>query len=85
VGPEGPEGPAGTPAVESPYDIVAIEDPCGVQSLDEVFLRLRNGTVLAHYSDGTRQHLVVLLPGSYTTSDGYGCSFTFYPDGTLSN
>lgn len=76
-GSPGLDGTNGVDAPVSPFDIVAIVDPCGAQGggLDEVLLRLRNGQLLAHYSDGFKQFFVVLQPGAYHTTDGYSCNF----------
>jgi hypothetical protein len=38
---------------------------------------------LAHYSKGSKQFLVVVGPGTYTTTDGTGCVFTITPTGEV--
>jgi hypothetical protein len=64
-------------------------DPCGnppgtgQQALDEVLLRLRNGQIIAHYSSGQKQFLVIVPPGYYSTTDGYSCSFQVLNDGSV--
>lgn len=83
VGPQGPDGEPGESTIPSPYDIVEIIDPCGQAALDEILLKLRNGTLLGHYSDGNKQYLVVLVPGSYSTTDGYHCNFVVHSNGSV--
>lgn len=76
-GSDGSDGSPGAPAPATPYTVVEIIDPCGAQgSFDEVILRLANGDLLAHYSHGSKQHLVLIGPGSYETTDGTKCRFT---------
>jgi hypothetical protein len=47
---------------------------------------LSNGTILASFSDnisGYNTRWSVLVPGSYSTTDGDGCSFTVDNTGTF--
>ena len=75
------DGIDGLDLAPSPYDIVEIIDPCGKQSAhDEVLLRLRDGSLLSHYSDGQKQFFLIVGPGSYKTSDGTGCYFNVSKD-----
>lgn len=61
-----------------------IIDPCGKQtSFDEVILRLTNGQLLAHYSQGGNEFLSVIGPGSYRTTDGTNCNFTVNSTGSV--
>jgi hypothetical protein len=82
TGPQGEQGAAGEDAVLPNSTIVAIIDPCGPQgAYDEVVLRLADGTLIAHYSHGNKQHFAILKPGSYrTTQGGDECSFTVDAD-----
>lgn len=81
---DGANGADGQPAALNPLDIVEIMNPCGdAQGFDEILLKLRDGTILAHYSHGSRQFLVELSPGAYTTTDGQSCTFTLTAEGTL--
>jgi hypothetical protein len=54
--------------------------PCGPEfANDEIFLRLTDGNILAHYDGGTNQNrLVLLAPGNYQTTDrsNHTCAFT---------
>jgi hypothetical protein len=82
----GKDGEDGKPGQSTPYTITGLLDPCGRQGVfDEVLLVLEGGQVLAHYSQGNKQFLTVLLPGSYITTDGTNCLFTLNADSTLSN
>lgn len=67
-------GPAGS---TSPYTVVELIDPCGDgPGFDEVLLRMADNRLMAHYSHGSLQFLVVLSPGAYETTDGTKCRFT---------
>lgn len=85
-GATGPTGESGRDAPTSPYDIIELINPCGGAGqgfFDEVLLKLRNGMILAHYSDGSKQFLTIVLPGSYQTTDGYHCNFIVHSDGSI--
>lgn len=80
-GPQGVAGAAGKDAVQSQYDIVGVENPCGDAPgiYDEIFLRLRNNTLVASFSDntnGNNTRFVLITPGTYRTTDGDSCTFT---------
>lgn len=78
------DGQDGTdaPAVLSVSEII---DPCGKQaSFDEVLLRLSDGSLLVHFSNGSNQFLSLIGPGSYVTTDGTSCHFTVNADGSVS-
>ena len=76
----------GVNAELSPYTVVSSIDPCGKQTTyDEILLRLKNNKILAHYSDGAKQFLSELQPGSYVTTDGTGCYFTVDNDMNIIN
>jgi hypothetical protein len=80
----GTDGVDGKDAPQSSYMVTEIIDPCGIQSAyDEVFLRFANGEVLAHYSDGVKQHFVLVTPGTWMTTDNTNCIFTVHQDLTL--
>lgn len=81
TGPMGPQGLPGTPAVIPPMSIVAIIDPCGDKPgiIDEVLLKMQNGTIIASFSDdwtGHNTRFAVLTSGTYQTTDGSNCVFT---------
>jgi hypothetical protein len=77
-GSAGPQGPAGAPAVPSAYSVVATVDVCGDGAgSDEIFLRLANGQLIAHYAgNGNLQFLTLITPGSWVTTDQQSCHFT---------
>lgn len=80
-GPIGLTGPAGQDAPPTNWTPVALLNPCGDAPgiIDEVFLKLSNGTVIASFSDsvsGYNTRWAVLTAGSYATTDGDGCVFT---------
>jgi len=77
AGEQGDRGDKGDTAEIPDFSIVEIIDPCGAAAgYNEVLLRLKNGTLLAHYASGNNQFLVVVPPGSYRTTDGSGCRFS---------
>jgi len=58
--------------------LVETIDPCGKKSsFDEVLLRFSDGRLYAVYADivHLKVHLVVVIDGSYVTTDGTGCYF----------
>lgn len=60
--------------------IVEIIEPCGdvVGTLDEVLLRLSDGSILASVSDSQGGHntrFSLLSPGAYQVTDGTKCQF----------
>ena len=80
----GSPGRNGTSPAPSAYDIAEIIDPCGKQAThDEVILRLTNGSLLAHYSDGTKQFFSVIGAGSYRSTDGTNCVFSVDANGVV--
>lgn len=71
-----------------PFSSVEILNPCGDDPtrVDEVLLRLSDGTVLASFSDnasGSNTRFSLIGPGTYSTTDGTGCTFTLTSDGRL--
>ena len=65
-------------------------NPCGdaPNVVDEVFVKLSNGTLLASMSadvNGSNTRLVVLEPGRYQTTDGDQCQFTITPEGDVTD
>lgn len=84
-GEQGEQGEPGAPGEESPFDIVELINPCGQEGpFDEILLRLRNGLLIAHYSHGSKQHLSIIGPGTYQTTQGNPeCVFTIGPDGSV--
>ena len=68
-------------------NIVSIVDPCGNHptKIDEVFLKLSTGHIVASFSDtaaGLNTRFSLLTDGSFSTTDGTGCSFTVSGGGT---
>lgn len=83
-GVNGINGQDGISAPVNPYAIVAVIDPCGDEGgYDEVLLKLANGTILAHYSDGNKQFFTLVGPSTYSTTDGHACVFTIHNDGSV--
>ncbi len=75
----GQKGKDGKDAPDSAYQITETIDPCGKQSsYDEVILRLANKQLLAHFSTGDKQFLVLIGSGNYVTTDGTNCAFTVH-------
>lgn len=74
----GGKGADGKDAPDSAYQIIETIDPCGDApgQYDEVLLRMANRQLLAHYSDGQKQFLVLIGPGNYKTTDNTNCLFT---------
>lgn len=61
--------------------VVSIVNPCGDApgKVDEVLLRLSDGSLLASFSDaasGLNTRFAIVGPGTYGTTDGTGCTFT---------
>ena len=54
--------------------------PCAGTGSREVLLRLSDGSLLAHYSDGANQFLAELFPGTWRLTDGSSCVFTVHHD-----
>ena len=50
---------------------------------NEVLLKLSDGTMITHYSLGSKQFLIELPPGKYRTADGYRCDFSVNADGSI--
>lgn len=76
-GTDGQDGADGQNAPPTAYTVVGVVDPCGKQaSFDEVLLKLQNGQLMAHYSDGARQFLTLIGPGNYITTDNTSCHFS---------
>jgi len=68
-------------------NIVSIVDPCGNHptKIDEVFLKLSTGRIVSSFSDtaaGLNTRFSLLTDGSFSTTDGTGCSFTVSGGGT---
>jgi hypothetical protein len=80
VGPKGADGSDGKDGenlAAGPYSIREVINPCGaVGAHDEVILRLENGQILGHYSQGQKQFFVLLTQGNYETTDGTKCKFS---------
>lgn len=92
-GSDGVDGVDGTNGLDAPptaFTPVGLVDPCGdaPNTYDEVFLRLSNGTLLASFSQnasGLNTRFSVLVPGSYSTTDGDNCTFSVDNNGVVYN
>lgn len=90
-GPAGPQGNPGTPGddgVDGQDAVLEVIDPCGdaPSVVDEILLRLADGSVLCSFSanaNGQNTRLAILPPGSYVTTDGSNCHFTVTAQGTI--
>lgn len=73
----------GDDAVQSPYNISEIIDPCGdfPNHADEIIIKMYNGDLVVYFQDGGRRFLTVLEPGNYRTTDRQKCRFTITEDG----
>jgi hypothetical protein len=76
--------------LDTPFLPVAIVNPCGDAPgiIDEVFLQLSNGTLLASFSanaSGLNTRFAVLPAGSYQTTDGDNCKFDVTANGEVVN
>lgn len=81
TGETGQQGAQGTAATESAFQIVEVIDPCGKQpGFNEVLLRTADNKIIAHYADGAKQFLTILVPGNFVTTDITPCYFTVTED-----
>lgn len=90
TGQQGNPGINGTNAPSNPFEVVELVDPCGDQAgaVDEIFLRLRNNTLIASFSEnenGNNTRFAVIGAGSYMTTDGTRCFFSVDAQGNLFN
>lgn len=88
-GPQGLPGERGETGPQGPAAILEVIDPCGDAPgvVDEILLRLADGSVLCSFSanaSGQNTRLAILPTGSYVTSDGSNCNFTVNANGTIS-
>lgn len=73
-GANGTDGTNGTDGQDGQDAVLEVIDPCGDgPSVDEVILRLVDGSLLAWYKD---KGLFVLSPGNWVTTDSQSCHFT---------
>lgn len=80
-GTNGSNGTNGQDAPQSAYAVVSVIDPCGTSSgFNEILLKLANGQIIAHYSQGNKEFLSFIGPGSYVTTDFSPCYFTVHAD-----
>jgi hypothetical protein len=77
----GQDAPTDAPTA---YTVAEIIKPCPELGYREVLLKLYNGDILAHYSDGSKQFLTLITPGSYVLTDGSSCHFTVHSDMSVS-
>jgi hypothetical protein len=90
AGADGQDGEDGQDAAPTAFTPVGLLDPCGDAAgvVDEVLLKLSNGTVLASFSDnanGKNTRFGVLAAGTYQTTDNSGCTFSLDTGGNLYN
>lgn len=84
---QGPKGDKGDPGLSpSSNDIAEAFSACPniATPYREVLLRLNNGQLLASFSDninGYNTRFVLIPDGTYTNSDGSGCTFTVSTSG----
>ena len=81
----GSPGADGTHGQDAVLEVI---DPCGDASgvVDEILLRLSDGSVLCSFSanaSGQNTRLAILPPGNYVTTDGSACAFTVTQDGQI--
>lgn len=87
-GPAGQDGANGQDGADGTNGILGVIDPCGDAPgvIDEVLIRLADGSVLVSFSanaNGQNTRLSILPPGSYVTTDGSSCNFTVNANGTI--
>jgi hypothetical protein len=75
--------------LQSNHNVTKVVDPCGDgPGFDEVLLRTSSGKLIASFSQnqsGLNTRFSILTPGSYSTTDGTGCSFTVNGDMSISS
>lgn len=81
-GQNGQDGEDGQDAVQTPFTVTELLDPCGdnPNQFDEVLLRLANNDLIAYFEQGNKRFLTVIPPGNYVTTDTQACSFTVNND-----
>lgn len=72
-------------AVLQGYDTVTqIVSPCGITTgYYEVLLRTAQGHIIAYFEKDGQRYLTPLAAGTYSTTDGRGCTFTLQPGGSI--
>lgn len=89
-GEDGKDGADGLDAPPTQFTPVAVIDPCGDAPgiVDEVLLKLADGTILASFSEnanGKNTRFALIGPGNYVTTDGSVCKFTINASGDIVN
>jgi hypothetical protein len=79
-GEKGDQGDSGQNAPPTAYTVTEVIDPCGNHPtrIDEVLLKLANGSIIASFSDnvsGLNTRFAIIEAGTYGTTDGTGCIF----------
>ena len=64
--------------LQSNSTVVSTIDFCGdaPNKVDEVGLKLSDGSVIVYFENGGKRFLTKLYPGNFTTTDGTNCHFT---------
>lgn len=86
TGASGSNGTNGHDSPITPYSITDVLLPCGAGGgYDEVLLRLGDGQLLAHFTEGSREFLSILKPGNYVTASIPACYFSIDAGNNLFN
>lgn len=86
TGASGSNGTNGHDSPITPYSITDVLLPCGAGGgYDEVLLRLGDGQLLAHFTEGSREFLSILKPGNYVTASIPACYFSIDVNNNLFN
>jgi hypothetical protein len=81
-------GQDGQDAPPTAYTVTEVIDPCGnhLTRIDEVLLKLANGSIIASFSDnvsGLNTRFAIIGAGTYGTTDGTGCVFNVSNSGVV--
>ena len=85
-GPAGAPGADGLNGTDGADAVLEVMNPCGAQgNYEEVLLKLNDGRIIALFDGGSNlDRLVVLpVPGTYSTTDGFSCTFSLNANGEL--
>lgn len=85
-GDTGATGAAGLNGTNGTSAVIEVISPCADnQNYREILLRLSNNQIIAVYDGGPHQDRLVLVPypQTYTTTDGFSCTFSLDANGQL--